>query len=482
VKLRVLVPSWQNIATKTLRHKETLRKIRTYHIINMLSRKRILLFSLFICSAFFSLAQYKNIVIDDGKGFNSPEEPSIAINPKNTQQLVAGTNIRNAYYSNDGGQTWAKDTLISKQHGVYGDPCIVADTSGNFYYFHLADPDHKGWGGPNFLDRMVCQRSTDGGKTWSDGSAIGINHPHQQDKEWVTIDPKTNALYISWTEFDKYESKDPKDSTRILFASSVDNGQTWSTPTRLSGFAGNCADSDSTVEGAVPAVGANGELYVAWAFDQKIYFDKSVDKGKTWLDKDIVVSDQPGGWDFSVSGVYRCNGMPITGCDNSKGPNRGTIYVNFSDQRNGKNNTDIWLVKSTDSGTTWSQPTRVNTDTTKRQQFMSWMTIDQSSGYLYVVLYDRRNYKDDSTDVFLAVSKDGGNTFTNEKINELAFKPSKYVFLGDYLNIAAVNGVVRPIWVTTEGFKTTVWTALIGGVKKQEVSVIPEKKKRRWFR
>lgn len=338
--------------------------------------------SLVCCCSIFSFAQYKNILLDEGKGFNSPEEPSIAINPKNTQQMVAGSNIRNVYHSADAGLTWEKDTMYSKEHGVYGDPCIVADTSGNFYFFHLADPDHKGWGGTNFLDRMVCQRSGDGGKTWSDGSAIGLNRPHQQDKEWAVVDSKTNSLYITWTEFDKYESKDPRDSSRILFASSSDKGKTWTTPVRLSQFAGNCADSDSTVEGAVPAVGVNGEIYAAWAFDQKIYFDRSLDKGKTWLGKDILVCDQPGGWDFEVSGVYRCNGMPVTVCDNSNGPNSGTVYVNFSDQRNGKDNTDIWLVKSTDSGSTWSKPVLVNSDTSRHAQFMSWMTVDQTTGYV----------------------------------------------------------------------------------------------------
>lgn len=446
-------------------------------------KKQIISFLLLVCCSVFSSAQYKNVKIDEGKGFNSPEEPTIAMNPKNVLQMVAGSNVRNVYHSADGGLTWAKDSMRSKEHGVYGDPCVVADTNGNFYFFHLGDPDHKGWSGPNFLDRMVCQRSVNGGKTWSEGSAIGINHPHQQDKEWVAVDGKTNALYITWTEFDKYESKSPIDSSRILFSSSLDQGQTWSAPMRLSQYAGNCADSDSTVEGAVPAVGVNGEIYTAWAFDQKIYFDRSVDGGKTWLNKDILVCDQPGGWDFEVSGIYRCNGMPVTVCDNSKGPNRGAVYINFSDQRSGKNNTDIWIVKSTDGGASWSKPTRVNTDTTNHHQFMSWMAIDQSTGYLYVVFYDRRAYKDDSTDVYLAVSRDGGITFSNEKINENAFKPNKYVFLGDYINIAACKGVIRPVWVTMEGFNTMIWTAIISDPAQQQEIPVREKpirKKRRF--
>ena len=423
-----------------------------------------------------SFAQYKNILIDEGNGPHSPEEPSICISPVNPMEIAAGSNIRNVYHSEDGGASWKMDTLKSKQHGVYGDPCLIADTTGNFYFFHLADPDHSGWGGANFLDRMVCHKSTDGGKTWDDGSAIGINHPRQQDKEWAIVDPKTNTIYITWTQFDKYESKESTDSTHILFSSSADGGITWTVPVRLNQFAGNCLDSDSTVEGAVPAAGPNGEIYVAWAFDQKIYFDKSVDQGKSWLNKDIVASDQPGGWDFDVSGVYRCSGMPVTVCDNSKGPYRGSIYINFSDQRNGKDNTDIFLVKSTNGGTSWTKPKLVNNDSQvdkkskkrtaqarekNKDQFMSWMAVDQSNGYLYIVFYDRRNFSDDSTDVYLAVSKDGGETFSNEKISEQPFKPSRSVFLGDYLNISASRGIIRPIWVSMEDKRTKIWTAII---------------------
>ena len=66
-------------------------------------------------------------------------------------------------------------------------------------------------------------------------------------------------------EFDKYESDDPADSSHILFVNSIDGGTTWSTPLRLDEKGGDCRDDDSTVEGAVPAIGPNGEVYVAWA-------------------------------------------------------------------------------------------------------------------------------------------------------------------------------------------------------------------------
>ena len=46
---------------------------------------------------------------------------------------------------------------------------------------------------------------------------------------------------------------------------------------------------------------------------------------------------------------------------------------------------DIWIKKSKDGGKTWSSDIKVNSDDSNHHQFLSWMTVDQSTGYLYVV-------------------------------------------------------------------------------------------------
>ena len=55
------------------------------------------------------IAQHQNVMISDS---NWPEEPSIYMNPKNTDQLIAGANINNLFYSNDGGYTWTVQLCI----------------------------------------------------------------------------------------------------------------------------------------------------------------------------------------------------------------------------------------------------------------------------------------------------------------------------------------------------------------------------------
>jgi hypothetical protein len=403
--------------------------------------------------------QYENIKVSGDE--RTPCEPSIAINPLNPDKMVAGAVLSFVYYSHDGGRTWTGDKLKSP-YGVWGDPVILADYEGNFYYFHLSDPTGRNWSSEEILDRIVCQKSTDGGITWSDGSYMGFAHPKDQDKEWAAVDPISNQIYVTWTQFDKYGSSNfPEDQSNILFSTSTDGGENWSEAISINQFPGNCLDKDSTTEGAVPSVGPNGEVYVAWSFDEKIYFDRSMDKGKTWLKEDKIVANQPGGWTHDIPGLQRCNGMPMTAVDLSEGPNRGRVYVCWADQRNGQDNVDIFLAYSDNHGDSWSKPTRVNTDKGTRHQFLPWMTTDPLTGVVYVVFYDRRNYKDNQTDVYLARSHDGGVSFTNERISESPFEPNRSKFFGDYNHISAYGGRVRPIWTRMHNGQLSIMTAII---------------------
>ncbi len=399
-----------------------------------------------------AFAQHTNVLVGTD---NSPNEPSICINPKNTQQLVAGANLDNLYYSHDGGATWTQ-TPVTCPWGIWGDPVIGIDTSGAFFYLHLSNPPTGNW-----IDRIIAQKSTDGGVTWSEGSYTGLNGNKAQDKHWIATDRQTNTLYVTWTQFDDYGSTNPADSSIILFSKSTDGGETWSSALRISELAGDCLDSDDTAEGAVPCVGPDGEVYVAWSNRNKIWFDRSTDGGETWLENDVFVADQPGGWDYAISGIYRANGLPVTVCDLSDGPHKGTIYVNWTDQRNGEDDTDVWLSRSTDFGDTWSAPVRVNDDASGRQQFFTWMAVDQATGWLWFVYYDRRNYTGDQTDVFMALSQDGGETFKNFRISESPFLPASGFFFGDYTNLAVHNNVVRPIWARLESNDLSIWSAIV---------------------
>ena len=422
---------------------------------------RILVIILVLTSSLGFTQTFTNVKIDEGMAHNGPEEPAIAVSLVDPNIIVAGANIHTTYRSTDGGLSWKRKSMKSK-YGVWGDPCVVATNSGKFMYFHLSIPHGKAYEDESFLDRIVCQTSRRQGRWFKRGKYMGFNPPKDQDKEWGVYDHQRERTYVTWTQFDKYGSENDSDRSVILASFSDNEGKSWSNPVTMSKISGNCIDDDQTTEGAVPAIGLKGEMHVAWAYNEKIYFNTYTEGVE--LNKETVIAKQVGGWNQVIDGLDRTNGMPVTVSDMSSGPHRGAIYVSWSDQRNGELNTDVFLKKSIDGGLSWSAAMRVNDDPTTTQQFLPWMTIDQVTGYLYVLFYDRRNYDDNQTDVFLAVSKDGGATFENHKISESPFSPISRVFFGDYINISAHNGIVRPIWTRYENGNLSIWTAIIEGL------------------
>lgn len=367
-------------------------------------------------------------------------EPSIAINPINPKELIAGTVLNDYYYSKNGGKSWTSLSLNSP-YGVNGDPVVLIDPQGGFYYFHLSNPVYG-----VRLDRIVCQRTTSLDQPLETVGHTEVNGK-MHDKHWAAIDPNSRIIHMAWTQFDKYQSKEPGDSSTIVYSNSSDFGKTWKKPLRISKLAGNCLDDSGTIEGVSICIGLNSEIFVVYCLNEKIYYNASLDGGKHWFAHgELTVAEQPGGWSFEIPGIYRMNGFPSLQIDRSESPYRGRLYLSWSDQRNGQNDTDVWLIFSDDWGRNWSKPIRVNDDEIGNQQFMSTMKVDPKTGTIAALFYDRRNHNDWNTDVYLAISKDGGNTFRNFKVNKKPFLPDPTKFFGDYLAIDIYGDVIHAMW------------------------------------
>jgi hypothetical protein len=419
-------------------------------------------FSVLLFATITVFGQFQVITIDNST--YGPNEPSIYINPVNTAQMVAASNINNLYVSNDSGRTW-EIKILESTHGVYGDPVIYSDEAGNFYYCHLSATINKKY--PHWIDRIVVQKSNDGGQTFSDGCYAGYNGNKEQDKHWIVKDQHSmlhkNNIYLTWTEFDKYDSKDTNDHSRIQFARSVDGAQSFEKAITISDTIGDCLDDDNTLEGATPAIGPNGEVYVAWSGFGNIYFDKSLNGGELW-GKDKVIAIQDDGWALDFNQIYRSNGLPFLVSDHSHSRFKNRLYLVWGES-NKEQGGEIKLKYSDNGGDTWSDEITVNSNS-RGDQFLPHIAIDQKDGTVYVVFYDRGNTASNILmDVYVAFSEDGGQTFTNKRITSTPFiPPGKEVFFGDYNGISAHNGVVRPIWTATDNHingKLIIQTALL---------------------
>jgi hypothetical protein len=417
-----------------------------------------------LCALITQLAKAQRVVQISEPDAINPAEVTIAINPKNPDNIVAASfqtgqppkpsAASYRYLSMDGGKTWKTIPTADPKNLFQGDDVVTFSSDGIAYHAHLSFDGIRQARPSRAENGMIVNVSHDGGMTWTEGTPA-VNHINTvtpfEDKPGIIVDNAPGSrfngnVYMAWTRFDVYGSSNPEDKSQIYFSRSINRGETFSMPIRISDVGGDCLDSDNTVEGAVPAVGPNGEVYVIWAGPLGLVFDKSTDGGLTF-GKDKVIGPFPGGWDFSVEGLDRANGMPVTGVDLSDGPNKGTLYVNWIDARNG--DPDVFVMSSRDGGENWTAPVRVNDDPIKngKSQFFTWMSIDPKDGSLNLVFYDRRNTRGSNTEIVLARSVDGGRTFVNHKIDLRAFEANSRVFFGDYSGISAYNGRVVPVFM-----------------------------------
>src|ERR1043165_5126871 len=246
----------------------------------------------------------------------NPAEVTIAINPKNPDNMIAASFQTGHppkpragsyhYVTFDGGKTWKTVATPNPTNLVQGDDVLAFSNDGVAYHVHLSFDGIRLARPVRAENGMIVNVSKDGGSTWSDGTPA-INHINTvipfEDKPGLVVDnaPASGSkgnVYLAFTRFDVYGSSNPEDHSQIYFTRSTDQGQTFSMPFRISDTGGDCLDSDNTVEGAVPAVGPNGEVYVVWAGPLGLVFDKSLDGGLTF-GKDKVIGNMPGGWDFS---------------------------------------------------------------------------------------------------------------------------------------------------------------------------------------
>ena len=181
---------------------------------------------------------------------------------------------------------------------------------------------------------------------------------------------------------------------------------------------------------------------------------RSTDKGATWsgeipIDRlgTIAVTDPETGQDVRTGDI-----IPDIATDRRPGTNN--VYVVWQDARFTDFERDqIAFAKSTDGGLTWSDPVRINAVTTT-QAFTASIEVD-AQGNLGVTYYDFRNNNPTTpeleTDLWFLRSTDGGASWSEERVTATSFDmrrapDARGLFVGDYEGLASSGGMFHPFW------------------------------------
>lgn len=411
-------------------------------------------------------------------------ESSIAINPLAPNVLISsavdGRNGAIVYISTNGGLSWTNRNLgvVHPNWQTGNDPSVAFDYQGNGYMMYGAFP--RAVDG-NFTGEsgVYLAKTTDNGVTWQPHIVV-IEHVGAmtldsafEDKYYVEIDnsaasPYRGNLYTPWKRVTDRDS-----ATQIVFTRSVDGGLTWSEPIPVSPRKpGTSKDTTFGQSFPLSTTGPDGTVYVVWNDGpiRSLGFARSTDGGRTFSPPSYPVQGYPTlgtarqlGEDVYhvLKGTFRAETYPTMMADNSTSPRRGWLYLAWA----AGTNPDVYFIRSTDGGTTWTQPKVIHSDP-RNDQWWPWLSVDEATGDIAVMYSDSRNDPENILiDTYVSYSSDGGDTWIDRRATDAMsdFRRNPYVggiFAGDYSGNAFLNGKVYPSFLDTRG-DNDVYTAVV---------------------
>jgi hypothetical protein len=426
---------------------------------------------------------------------NKQNEPSLAQNPTNPLNLIAGANdeikeppctnttpsscpfvpgvqTSGFYASFDGGKTWPCQGVIDLSafnEYSFGDPTQTFDSKGNAYYGHLAFPfpatvQEQATG---LLPDFFVSKSTDGGCTYPTSAKLSRAAPAQfDDKPAIAADanPKSpfhDNVYAAWSKFSK-SGGNGKGNVQIVFSRSTDGGATFSNPLPISPAHNN--NSVGGRQGAAVKVGPDGSVYVVWLDTvNKQSVERlaiSHDGGATFRGPNITVATvTDDGVNPAPGSSFRQDARTFPSF--SIAPD-GTLYVAWGNRTGDptSGHAVVLVTHSTNGGLTWSAPVNAG-DVSGRSAFFASVTTDPSGkvDVAFLALDDVPTGTAPGAgvvhyDAYLTQSTNDGVSFSSPQLISTATSDPDgsstnslgAQFLGDYITAVADSSHVFAVW------------------------------------
>ncbi|MFC2155520.1 sialidase family protein, partial [Acidobacteriota bacterium] len=263
--------------------------------------------------------------------------------------------------STDNGSSWSAAVNLSNNSGISQSPDITVDSAGNIIVAWVNTA-------PGSLDIFFI-RSTDNGSSWSAAANLSNNLGHSFTPD-ITVDSAGNII-VAWQDY-------TPGNADIFFIRSTDNGSSWSTAVNISNDSLNSFDPAITVDSL-------GNINVVWSGypsgSAEILFRRSTDNGSSWSAA------------ANLSNTSANSYCPAIIVDSA-----GNINVVWQDYTTGNN--DIFFIRSTDNGSSWSAAANISKN--PANSYGPAMTID-STGNINIVWYDYDNIPGNA-DIFFSGS------------------------------------------------------------------------------
>lgn len=391
-------------------------------------------------------------------GNDTQSETSIFVNPNDVSK-VFNSNNSTSWNGSSVGTLFGTSSFLSDDFGVSwggsvqgtggsnsGDPATIIGLNGRYFDGFIHSNSGQG-----------VAYSDDEGVTWTSVVAGAPTGGTILDKNHLWIDnspssPHEGNIYDAWTDFNN--------GNDIYFTRSTNNGVSYTTPINLSSAIGG----GSHDQGVNIQTGPNGEVYVTWTIydswpsdETALGFIKSTDGGATFGTPVRIISNIRGIRNSATSKNHRVNSFPSMTVDISGGPENGSIYIVWTNVgvpgTNTGTNRSVYMIKSSDGGVNWAAPIRVNQGNFQdgKEAYFPWIVSDPESGVLSTIFYDDRNVSSNQVETWVSNSYDGGATWEDFRVSDVAFTPQPISglasgYMGDYLGISARGGYVYPVW------------------------------------
>jgi hypothetical protein len=424
------------------------------------------------CTGLPALKVGPNVDVSNECGPQS--ETYITVNPSQPKTLAGGSNEifrlpMRGYFSSDGGSTWGGVDLPlppAKGNGInFGsDPSLAFDASGNVYYSYIV----VYFGNGNGINgtAMAVARSSDGGRTYPQFTLFSQEggSGHFNDKPMIAADTNPgsrfrDSVYVAWDAATGGSS-----GGGVRLARSTDHGATFTT-VRVDDPRG-----PGRAIGAVPFVGPNGEVYVAWNdyAANTIAFNRSLDGGVTW-DTPRVISPKRLPFAIAIPAEFSRGALVYPACDTdrSAGAHRGRLYCSWMDLTAASDattrNTDIFVSYSDNGGGAWTPAAAAADPLPNVDRFNHWMSVDPVTGDANISFYDTRNDTTGGrfmTDIYFTQLRAGGGTWLSPNLRVTDVSSNEHDCngqfpcaainygnqTGDYAGLVSFGGISHPVW------------------------------------